>query len=411
MSNGLAMRLLVLSDLHANTTVPDGGGAASLSFHGSAQGVDRMFGGIAPALAAAGVEDIDAVVVPGDLTDKCDPTALAGVWARLCGLSDELGAELLATAGNHDLQSRAADGSQPNSHLMALEPHFPIRDKLSHANYFAYHFVRTSVGEHTAVVLNSAALGGYSGPEGDEFRHGRVTADGMKRLRTELNDAPSSGVRLLVVHHHPVQLPNIDLNEKSAIRDAELLLEVMQDDGPWLVIHGHKHRPFIHYAPGGGGSAVLFSAGSFSAGLDGVLAQSTKNQFYVIDVLDDEASDAMGLGASGTFRAWSYSPMVGQAWVPSGVTDGLPARGGFGWRTDPTHLARRLIQFARDRNTDTSWEELTAFEPRLVHLAPADFDRVVHRLRRPAELLDVRIDSEGALDRIGLMTEVAGQHV
>lgn len=407
MSDKPAMRLLVLSDLHAHTSAPDGGGATSLSFHGSAQGVERMFGGIKDALDSEGLSDVDAVVCPGDLTDKCDSTALAQVWARLCGLADDLGAQLLATAGNHDLDSRGANGSEPNSHLMSLDPPFPLRDDDAHSRYFAYHYARTTVGSNTAVVLNSAALGGLSGPEGDEYLHGRVMPLQMDRIRKDLKAVPSTGVRLLVVHHHPVQLPRIDLNERSVIRNAELLLDVMQDDGPWLVIHGHKHRPWIHYAPGGGGSAVLFSAGSFSAALDGVLAQSTKNQFYLVDVLADEAADRVGLGAAGTFRAWSHSPMGEAAWVPSGSTDGLPARGGFGWRADPSTLAREIAGYLTQRGQDASWAELVAHEPRLPYLAPDDLERFVVRLRALNEAFDPRFEAEGTIERIGFLTKAA----
>lgn len=401
------MRLLVLSDLHANSSTPDTGGGTSLNFHGSAQGVDRMFGGILAVLESEDLVGVDAVVCPGDLTDRCDPTALAQVWARLCRLADDLGAQLIATAGNHDLDSRGEGGLEPNSHLMSLDPPFPFRDGDAHSGYFAYHYARTTVGANTAVVLNSAAMGGLSGPEGEEYLHGRVTPPQMERLRRELKENPPSGVRVLVVHHHPVQLPKIDLDEKSVIRNAELLLDLMQDDGPWVVIHGHKHRPWIQYAPGGGGSAVLFSAGSFSAGLDGVLAQSTKNQFYLVDVLSDSTADEVGLGASGTFRAWSHSPMDESAWVPSGSTDGLPARGGFGWRTDPSRLARETAKFVSNRGQDATWQDLVAHEPRFPYVAPHDLKTFVDRLRAMNEMFDPRFDAEGKLERIGFLTKGA----
>src|SRR4051812_38962190 len=100
MTSRSGLRVLVLSDLHAHTQPADTDGATSLSFHSDAAGVDRMFDGVVQTLADAGASDLDLLVCPGDLCDKCDPTALRQVWERLCKLADDLNVSMVATAGN-----------------------------------------------------------------------------------------------------------------------------------------------------------------------------------------------------------------------------------------------------------------------------------------------------------------------
>lgn len=97
-------------------------------------------------------------------------------------------------------------------------------------------------------MINSSFLTGLKPRAGeeDEDQHGRVLNDQSERLKASLEKSPPTGHRLLLIHHHPVQLPLIDLQERSQIRDAELLLQALEEDGPWLVVHGHKHRPWLH---------------------------------------------------------------------------------------------------------------------------------------------------------------------
>lgn len=385
----------MLSDLHAHSEEPDPGGAQSLSFHGSGAAVEKLFAGVSTALADVSIDRIDAVICSGDLANKCDTTALPLIWARLSRLADDLSAPLIATAGNHD---HARTGGDPKSFLKLLRPHFPTRDQPAFLSYFAQDFARTSVAGHTVITLNSSALAGYQAADGtDEYKHGRVSRDTVAAIQTELRSTPPEGVRVLVVHHHPVQLPQIDLNEASKIIEAELLLEALADDGRWLIIHGHKHRPWIQYAPGGGGSAVLFSAGSFAAQLNGVLAQSTKNQFYVIELLTDDEAHELGLGVAGIFRAWTLSPIELSVWVDSGRNDGLPAVGGFGWRADPYRLARQLDELAQAEQREITWSKLVDREPRLPFLSPDDWKRVDQQLGRNFSETKIEWDAEGRL--------------
>lgn len=378
----MTVRILVLSDLHAHTRPPDGGGATHLSYHGSAEGVEKLLGGLKSTLEREGIHSVDVVVVPGDLADKCDPTALPKVWADICALAEHLNAKLVATAGNHDHNRR---NGEPASGLKALRPEFPTRDAAGRLSYFCDDIAEILIDDTLFVTLNSASLTAVSRYDSDAVGAEAVVQDDMgyftEAARARLVDllAANSGMAtgVLVVHHHPVQLPTIDQNEASLIRGAHELLRMLESHGDWLIIHGHKHRPYIHYGPGGGGSPVLFSAGSFSAALDGVLAQSTKNQFYLVDLDSLAARASIALGLTGRFRAWSHSPLEPSVWVPSGRTDGIPAIGGFGWRTSPSALAAMLIGHSRETTTGLTASQLGVWEPRLAYIDPATLTRAV----------------------------------
>ncbi len=384
--------------------VPDAGGASSLSFHGNSHVTDKLFNGIVATLAALDIDQVDAVVCAGDLTDRCDPSALHQVWARLCNIADTLGAPLIATAGNHDYQRQGGEG--PDQHLKSLAPAFPTRDDSEAMCYFAYHFARKEVEGTTFVTVDSAAKTGQIDENGTpEYAHGRVTRGTVDRISKSFSQDTPSGSKVLVVHHHPVQLPSIDQNESSRIQDAEPLLELLAEHGPWLIIHGHKHRPWIQYAPGGGGSAVLFSAGSLAAPLDGVLAQSTKNQFYLLELAQDAELRDLGLGSAGTFRAWTHTPIEPDVWVPAGKNDGLPAQGGFGWRIDPLRLAELISSQVRTHARDITWNELLESEPRVKYVIPDDWNKSIRHLSRIDASVKPVVTAEGTIDRVTFTRE------
>lgn len=398
MNTAPSTRLLVLSDLHAHSTESSADGAVSLSFHGSATGVSRMFDGLEATLLREGITGIDAVICAGDLSEQCDESALPLVWDRLCRLADKLGAELVATAGNHDMLRKGGPAPQL---LLTLEPPFPMRDENERMRYFSYHFARAEINGHSIFSLNTASLTGRKDENGkDEHEHGSIEKITIDKIKESLSQAPARGTRVLVMHHHPVQLPSIDLKEDSRARNVERLLELLEHDGSWLVIHGHKHRPWIHYSYGGGGSPVLFSAGSFAAPLDGVLAQSTKNQFYVLDLLPDADAHELQLGPAGRFRAWSHSPHEEEAWVKSGATDGIPARGGFGWRADPSRVARLIADYIVLHSRDQTWDDLLAHEPRLAYLTPQDWAQIDRKLAGINPDLRIEREAHGALVKI-----------
>src|SRR5215213_2128125 len=72
----------------------------------------------------------DALVVPGDLTNKIHPQGLHSAWSAVQEIAAALNAESVAvTIGNHDVDSRRDLGSDPFELPRNFHPSFPIADE------------------------------------------------------------------------------------------------------------------------------------------------------------------------------------------------------------------------------------------------------------------------------------------
>src|SRR5258708_3015416 len=121
-------RLAVLSDLHAAPqAVAHKPGEVRLFTdleHGAP--ADHPMLGLKSLIAKEGLS-ANAVVCPGDMTNKANAQALGYVWRNLHEVSALMkAAGVVATVGNHDVDSRTRDGdSFPREALMRLDPRFP----------------------------------------------------------------------------------------------------------------------------------------------------------------------------------------------------------------------------------------------------------------------------------------------
>lgn len=373
------LRVLVLSDLHCTSKSRGDAAGSWLTTTTPTDPRENPLRAVDSVLRDAGVT-VDVILCAGDLCDKADPAALQYVWRELTGLTDRLKARLIATVGNHDLDSRHAIGVDPKDALDALDPIFPCLDDTLRDRYWSRDYALIEGEGWRIVTLNSCTYHGYTTAEGPESEAGRVSKRSCRRLENELNAlGPTRAVQILLVHHHLEQLPNVDQQDRSQMKDSQDLIEILTKTGPWMVIHGHKHWARLLYAHGSGGSPVIMSAGSFSAyPYGGVTAEGGRNQFYVLTFPSRPELDQLDLGLAGTLQAWDWTPS--QGWVPAAPRSGLPAQGGFGWRADPSVLARRLEAEVRGSGT-MNHEQLMRFEPRLQYMIPSDLDILVSLLQ------------------------------
>ncbi len=322
----------------------------------------------------------DLLICPGDLSDRADPAALVFAWQKLHELKQQLGAEhLLATAGNHDVDSRNKhDDHDPKGNLQSLIPMFPGIDEALCDRFWSRNFAIVELDHVRIVLLNSSAFHGYgSGPK-LEFEHGRISAKTISALRMALADGEKR-VNILVCHHHP--MPHNPVHEKdySEMIGGNQLIDLLDSGefGSWLMIHGHKHYPRLTYATGGTSSPIIFSAGSLSAFLYQRIASRARNQFYILEIPIDEL-DTLDLDLAGTLTAWDWITMSG--WQPAGVNSGLPHRVGFGWRETARTIAMMIAKHLESKTEVVTGEELLAAFPKLRFLRPEELGAVVRRL-------------------------------
>lgn len=315
------------------------------------------------------------VMSPGDLANMSCSIGLHSAWRALQDVRAKLGAErVIATVGNHDIQSRDFETTPEIwEALKLLKPTYPISDssELQRLHYWAEHFAIIDSESIRCVVLNSChahARGKH------EYEKGRITDYTIDLIEKCLRESEDRTQNILLCHHHPSQLP--DLNELStdysAMQHGEKLLAMLENvGGNWLVLHGHKHFPRLEYGKGGADSPVLFSAGSFSATLPDDYFATTSNQFYILDIDLNQTSSS---GTSGTVRAWDW--VKGTGWSRAAKYDSArPDRiiygSGFGNRSAAVRIAGEVAASFSGSNR-VEWSEVVIRFPDIKFMRTQD---------------------------------------
>lgn len=398
------VRLLVLSDLHAFEGA-DTGSPSMLPVSAASGRADLLFSSCLDKVREVAPAGVDVVICPGDLTDKIDEGALRAAWLRLCDLADNLNATLVATAGNHDYDSRGQRGVSPKQALLRLNPPFPAGQPTSREQYFTWDVASVDGLRLELLTLNSSANHGLIRDEKPEYEHGRVLPVTVERVRHLLEARESrQEIRVLVTHHHVQPLPVLDLHDRSTMEDAHLLTEVLAEDGQWIIIHGHKHRPYIQWAGGSGSAPLVLSAASFAVDLKGGggpaggdFSNTIRNQFHLLEFAPVGEASRLDLPLAATVTSWTWDP---RGWCLAGPTDGLPGHTGIGWRMNVARLADDVRTWLVDRGGEAAAEDLLAWNPRFRYINAFDLRNLVARLAAGTPPVVLDLDQHGRITRL-----------
>jgi len=332
---------------------------------------------------------VDFVVCAGDLTQQALPAGINYIASQLRLVATNLKAQnLIVINGNHDVDSRYKfNNFDPRGQLRQSLPDMPFisipdedisGSRVNHLEYFAEHLSMRTFGSVRIVAIDSAAFHGAGKPETPEYLHGRISPIMLRALEEKLQaDNGQYDVNILLCHHHPLNnnLPGeIDSSEMDG---GSALLEILDSGGfgDWFVIHGHKHRPRLRYAPGEVAPPVILSAASLSAQLADAQNRSP-NQFHVV-TFDLDLAKSLSFSMAGSVQSWSWVP--GSGWYPAS-TDGLPSRAGFGFRGEPRSLATKLAATLKSVSPPRAfweWAEVTALHPEVNALMPKSLEQVL----------------------------------
>lgn len=321
----------------------------------------------------------DVLLCAGDIGDKAQTIAVQHVWRELHKIKSLLRAPVLvATTGNHDVDSRHHNEYDAKGMLQALTPAYPLGNSRMNDRYWSRHFEVIARDHYRILVLNSSAFHGegrYKELKRFEYEQGRVSEHTLRTIETRLAAGPSPPINILLCHHHPHDHSELGLGEDDLMIGGRALLRVLDSGkyGRWLVIHGHKHHPKLENAQGSASPPIIFAAGSLAAYLPGRLQTVCRNQFYLITFPYRQFDD---LGFVGLFSAWDWHS--GHGWKLAGAGSDLPATGGFGWRGDFDQLAKKVADAVK--RTGNRWAEVVANLPELDYLLPQDLRRLVQLL-------------------------------
>jgi 3',5'-cyclic AMP phosphodiesterase CpdA len=378
-SSSFILRVAVASDLHAYSS-------GDLKKNGEPPShLEVLSGDVSPATnPILGLQQLirtqnlkaEILACPGDLGDKGSTEGIQFAWKTIHDIGSWLEVEhVLATTGNHDVDSRHLDkNADPHQTVKDLTPSYPTPDETQNDAYFARDFVIIDAPNYRLVLLNSSA---HHGNAPQEKNHGRITPATISAIRKRLIKADEKPLSIFLCHHHPHQHSELGLGTSDVMEDGQLLLDLLSSDigGRWLVLHGHKHHPKITYAAGGTTSPVVFASGSLCAQLFKELQTTTKNQFHLLTI---KSEDILRFGLVGSVESWSWA--YGKGWEPSQPSVGLPKRCGFGYKGDLSVLARTIGQHVG--NDTMLWQDLLSKMPELDFLLPQDFAILRELLRR-----------------------------
>jgi 3',5'-cyclic AMP phosphodiesterase CpdA len=252
---GTSALIVHLSDVHfgtthrfANSVTPDGDTV-----------VDGP--GLLDSIAADVTSRLDATVeglcpilicITGDLTetasvDEFDEAAtfVRGLEKRLSAL----GARVVLTPGNHDVLWTNNSPAKRLLHWRAF-----LRDDLRidgvGLDGQEYAKVHTEFLESHGVIVAAINSAAFVQKDTPETHRGRLSDEGLKQLEAQLSTLESdvfrSSIRVAIVHHHPILIPDLAEPRRryDAIVDGGFLMKVLRAHRFHLVLHGHKHLPY-----------------------------------------------------------------------------------------------------------------------------------------------------------------------
>lgn len=364
------LRVAVISDIHAYMQEPSG---ITPSWYDLRHPLNANPISSLKDLISESTLRADMLLIPGDLGDRADPAAIAAAWNTMQELKELLKADhLLATVGNHDVDSRAAFSSNTFGVLRNLSPSFPFPHLSTH-DYWTTGFEVIGTDNANVVVVNSCDH--HGGPVAIENNHGQVSTETLNRLTRRISEFERRPVNILLTHHHVIQDSLRGGHDVEVMTNGGMLMDLVQasNNRNWIVIHGHRHIPRIRYAAGGNSAPVVFSAASISARLYAEAALEARNQFHLIEF---PLKPIREHGLVGTFHTWTWT-LAG--WRAALQGDGLPHRGGFGYRGSLQSLAGKAA--AALRESHLSWSQLLTTVPEVQFLLPCDLKVLLEDLR------------------------------
>ena len=305
----------------------------------------------------------EVLLSPGDLGNKCSQEGMTYAWTAIHEIGEALNvASVIATLGNHDVDSRRTNGPDPFAPARAIATSFPLTNDAQAGEYWAKHFCLIDEDDLRLLVINSVA----SHSNEEEAKHGAIKDATIELIEEALDRAPGPAVRVALVHHHPHPHEDIGLGAEDLMHGGQNLLDLLGKRGFALVVHGHKHHPKLSYAQGGANSPVVFAAGSLTHINHGELASNTRNLFHLIDLRTTQLAHCT---VEGTIRSWEFN--FGGGWNPATTKSaGFPWIAGFGCRSTHNDMVGYVLP---QLNPGLSqWGTLEAAVPQLRYVLPQD---------------------------------------
>lgn len=333
----------------------------------------------------------EAVVIPGDLTNKASAEGLSTAWSLCREVASALDAPILVPAlGNHDVDSRKDANPDPFYIARTIDPSFPFSDRTISSEYFSSGSCVLSLNDRVQLIAINSAIDHHDEPSA---KRGKFTEERIAAVYNKLKEARPAPIRIAVLHHHPILHSSPVIGSRDVIDTGDILLDALRKAGCGLVIHGHKHHPRIRYGDTASGRIVVFAAGSLCAMLQR-LASTTRNVFHLLEV--EQSNGARSLRG----MIWTWEWQLGFGWRPATEQSAdIPYVAGFGSSTPLSTTRTSLLRLADARPATYVFypQELSLAAPELAYMIPSEIRQLAADLLR-SRGLRLRRDESGALE-------------
>ncbi len=307
----------------------------------------------------------DLLLLPGDFTDGINQQGFITAWQDCREIATVIGAKgILATIGNHDVDSRKHHNPDPFDIPKSLHEDFPIHDQEAKNQFWANGFYIKDHGNVRTLVVNSV----HTHHDVEKACKGEITKTQLEKIQEALDDLDPIEYMIALCHHHPVQHEAYGLGSSDLMAGGDVFAEFLNDRKFSIIVHGHKHYPRLRYWSGGD-SLSVFSSGSLAATNSKGVATNTRNLFHIIDLADNSVT---GCDRHGTIKSWEFH--LGRGWLePNHISAGFPAMTGFGNRETPTQIAKDIADWMdKCGGYYYNWDDVVTAIPRVNYMIPKD---------------------------------------
>jgi 3',5'-cyclic AMP phosphodiesterase CpdA len=316
----------------------------------------------------------DALLVGGDLANQADQEGLSQAWESVLEIGRELQcASVIPVLGNHDVESRRAEGGtdrDPSYMARNLRPGFPFPRDEDCASFFSDGFCVLSLSDQAQLVAINTVIGHLDAKSAVSGTFDMARIDAMKESLQRKLSAP---IRIAMMHHHPVLHSGPFVPDRDVLPTGDAILSALKASGCRFVIHGHKHLARLRKVD----ALTVLAAGSFSA-IGNEYGKAMGNMFHLADL---ECTAPTGTELRGSLKTWTYH--LGTGWVTSQYKYcGFPFHTGFGAKRSPEELVSAISDFVSARNLKSVVDEKEVLHavPDVQFVTPEEFKSLSSRL-------------------------------
>lgn len=323
--------------------------------------------------------EVDLIIAPGDFTNMANKQGFISGWNYVLEIKKILKAnDIVATLGNHDVDSGNNYSDYSLEIAKGIKQDFPLKDELQQNEFWSKGCTFYEQDFCRILVINSCHFH-YSRKIAGS---GKVDEDMLNYIDSYLEDKIDGKIQIALVHHHPIDHSRQKLGEYDKIVNADDLLNLLGKYKFDLIIHGHKHDPLLRYYNTTQTSFKIpvFSSGSFASSSNNLWC-GARNFFHIIEIGKDEDI------VSGEIHSWTYFPQNGWKFIYD--ESAFPPYSGFGNNLRIQEILEKIYVFMDTPSKD--WSELQSAVPEVKYLIPQEMEELHRELKNRGFFLDAVI--------------------